>query len=193
MALMLVALMTQLALFGPLAGHLPGVDRWGAAAYVLSSAIVLVVVLVNIRLPGMDLIAVGSLANLAAIVANGGVMPAAPGALEALGWPVTPEGFSNSAVLPSPALLPLTDLFALPAWLPLHNVFSVGDVAIGAGTGWLVARTMRHPGLDEPEDEGASPDEGLELLYRVPADGAPAPGGGTARDERLRRGRSAHP
>ena len=32
-----------------------------------------------------------------------------------------------------PALQPLTDIFAVPAWVPLANVFSVGDVLIAVG------------------------------------------------------------
>ena len=34
---------------------------------------------------------------------------------------------------PTPRLAPLTDIFAMPRWLPFANVFSVGDVLIGVG------------------------------------------------------------
>jgi hypothetical protein len=37
----------------------------------------------------------------------------------------------------------LTDLVALPAWLPLANVFSVGDVLIGIGIALTLAFGMR--------------------------------------------------
>jgi len=111
------------------------------AIYVASTAAVLVAVARNLRVPGMALVAVGALANLAAILANGGAMPADPGALALAG--LTAGGHTNSVVLPSPALQPLTDIFAAPAWLPLANVFSVGDVLIAVGIAWAIAATMR--------------------------------------------------
>ena len=52
-------------------------------------------------------------------------------------------GASNSIVVADPALGPLTDLFALPAAMPLANVFSVGDVLIGAGIAVTIALAMR--------------------------------------------------
>ena len=68
------------------------------------------------------------MSNLAAIVANGGYMPADPGAIAALGQ-ATRTRYSNSVVVDHPALRPLTDIFALPPWVPFANVFSIGDVA----------------------------------------------------------------
>jgi multisubunit Na+/H+ antiporter MnhE subunit len=53
-------------------------------------------------------------------------------------------GNTNSVVVDRPALEPLTDVFALPAWLPLANVFSVGDVLIGLGIAIAIAAAMRH-------------------------------------------------
>ena len=56
----------------------------------------------------------------------------------------SPPGYTNSDRRRStPALLPLTDLFALPAWLPFANVFSVGDVLIGVGVAATIALAMR--------------------------------------------------
>ena len=54
------------------------------------------------------LIAVGAGCNLAAIVANGGWMPADPDALAAIGG--IAQGYTNSIELAAPALRPLTDL-----------------------------------------------------------------------------------
>ena len=53
----------------------------GPAIYVLSTLAVLVAVARNWRLTGMALVAAGALSNLAAIIANGGSMPADAGAL----------------------------------------------------------------------------------------------------------------
>jgi hypothetical protein len=137
--LALGALLVQVALFSPAAGALP--EGLARAAYVASTAAVLVAVLANARLVGVPLVALGAAANLAAIVANGGAMPADPGALAAAG--ITIDGPSNSAVLAEPALRPLTDIFALPAAVPLANVFSLGDVLIGAGVAIVIAAGMR--------------------------------------------------
>jgi hypothetical protein len=111
------------------------------AVYVASTAIVLVAVLRNVSIPGVMVIAIGAACNLAAIVANGGWMPADPDALASVGG--GPTGPSNSIVVAEPALAPLTDLFALPAWLPFANVFSVGDVLIAVGIAATIALAMR--------------------------------------------------
>ena len=102
-----------------------------------------VAVLRNVRIPGVAFIAIGAGCNLAAIVANGGWMPADPAALAAIGG--LGQGYTNSIEVADPALRPLTDLFALPAWLPFANVFSVGDVLIGVGIAVTIALAMRGP------------------------------------------------
>jgi hypothetical protein len=137
--LALVALGIQLALFSPLADALS--DDVARLVYVVSTALVGVVVLANLRLTGVPLIAVGAALNLLAIVANGGTMPASPEALAAVGLGV--GGNTNSVVVADPALGPLTDVFAMPDWLPLANVFSIGDVLIGVGLAIAVAAAMR--------------------------------------------------
>ena len=137
--LALLALAIQIVLFSPLANGVP--ESAARATYVVSTALVGVVVLANWRLAGLPLIAVGAALNLAAILANGGAMPASPSALAALGMGI--GGNTNSVVVDHPALEPLTDIFALPAWLPLANVFSVGDVLIGVGVAIAIAAAMR--------------------------------------------------
>jgi hypothetical protein len=111
------------------------------AIYVVSTAAVLLAVVRNLALTGLPIVAAGALANLAAIVANGGAMPADPGALALAG--LDPGGHTNSVVLADPGLRLLTDLFAVPAWVPFANVFSLGDVLIAAGIGLAIAATMR--------------------------------------------------
>jgi hypothetical protein len=114
----------------------------GAPLYVVSTCLVLVALARNLGVPGMPIVAVGAVANFAAIAANGGFMPVAPAALAAL-RKVVPTVYSNSAVLPDPALGPLTDIFALPSWLPFANVFSAGDVLIGLGIAVVIVAGMR--------------------------------------------------
>ena len=116
----------------------------GAPIYVGSTFGVFLGVLRNVATPGIPVVALGAASNLAAIVANGGYMPAAASALAALGKSEATI-YSNSAVVAHPALEPLTDIFALPAWIPFANIFSVGDVLIAAGTAWVIVAAMRRP------------------------------------------------
>ena len=114
----------------------------GPALYVGSTLVVVVAVLRNVAIPGIPLVALGAISNLVAIVANGGYMPASPAALAALGKGA-PTIYSNSAVVSQPALAALTDVFALPSWLPFHNIFSVGDVVLAIGVVIVIWAAMR--------------------------------------------------
>jgi hypothetical protein len=129
----------------------------GAPLYVASTVVVLIAVIRNIRIPGMALVALGAGCNLAAIVANGGYMPASEGAFAALGGELNP-GYTNSAIVADPALEPLTDLFALPAWLPFANVFSIGDVLIALGVVVVIVAGMRRApgGASQASDPSAA-------------------------------------
>ena len=106
-----------------------------------------VAVVLNLRQTGMPIVALGALSNLAAIIANGGAMPADPGALAAAGLD-GPGAHTNSVVVANPALQPLTDIFAIPAGVPLANVFSIGDVLIGVGIVIVIAVAMRRANED---------------------------------------------
>jgi hypothetical protein len=150
--LAVAGLVVQLALFTPTGDQLAGAAS--PAIYVASTAAVLVAVLRNIRLPGIAIVALGSLSNLAAIIANGGAMPADPVALAIAGLDGAGE-HTNSVVLAEPALRLLTDIFAIPAWLPFANVFSVGDVLIGVGIVIVIAAVMRRPPRPAPAGAGA--------------------------------------
>lgn len=138
--LAVIGLVVQLVLFTTPVARVVG-DA-GPPIYVASTAAVLIAVLRNLRIPGMVLVALGAGSNLLAIAANGGIMPASPEAVAILGQEAA-EGFSNSVVMTDPALRPLTDVLALPGWVPLANVFSVGDVLIGVGVAIVIALGMR--------------------------------------------------
>ena len=94
----------------------------------------------NIRVPGLPLVATGGGMNAAAIVANDGVMPAHPAALDLAGYAHDPAVFENSAAVADARLWFLGDVFAVPASWPLANVFSVGDVVLVVGALWLLHR-----------------------------------------------------
>jgi hypothetical protein len=142
--LAIAGLLVQVVLFSPTGDALAG--DLGPAIYLASTAAVLVAVLRNLHLHGMAVVALGSVANLAAIGANGGFMPASAEALATAGLP--PGDHLNSIVVANPALQPLTDIYAIPAGLPMANVFSVGDVLIALGITWTIAAAMRRRGLE---------------------------------------------
>ena len=148
----LAGLAIQILLFsGPISDR---VGALGPVIYVGSTAMVLVVVLRNIRITGMALVAVGAVSNLLAIVANGGYMPTSPEAAAAAGH-VEATTYSNSAIRESSdvVLAPLTDIFAMPEWMPFSNVFSIGDVLIGLGVAVVIVVAMRR---GAPSAGGAS-------------------------------------
>jgi len=95
----------------------------------------------NVRLRGMAVAGVGMLSNLAAIVANGGHMPALPEAIRKAG--LAHQGvYNNSVADASPRLAWLVDRWAAPDWVLWGNVFSVGDVLLAAGVVVLVSAAM---------------------------------------------------
>ena len=93
-------------------------------------------VVLNRRIPGLWIVALGAASNGIAIAANGGTLPASRTALETAGIHLEPGEFLNSGVLEHPHLGFLGDVFAIPAGFPLANVFSVGDVLIVLGVAW---------------------------------------------------------
>jgi Family of unknown function (DUF5317) len=140
---MLAGLLVQVALFSPPVAAVIG-DA-GPPIYVASTGAVILAILANLRITGMPIVAVGAISNITAIVANGGYMPADPGAMAALGRS-EPTDYSNSALLADPVFRPLTDIFAMPGWLPFANVFSIGDVIIALGVVTVIVVAMRRPG-----------------------------------------------
>jgi hypothetical protein len=152
--LMLAGLLVQVVLFSePVAAR---VGSLGPPLYVASTGVVLVAVVANLHIRGMLIIALGAASNLAAIIANGGYMPTAPAAADVLDR-TEPTIYSNSAIVADPALGPLTDIFALPTWLPFTNVFSIGDLLIGVGVAVTVVVAMRAAGRPAVEPGDRTP------------------------------------
>lgn len=148
--LWLVALAFGLRLLvgrGAAGGEVLGVPAsWGLAA---SYVCLLVAVLLNRRLPGMALLAAGTVLNLAVIFANGGRMPVSGEALAALGAGGAiarlAEGADpvHSLITPDTRLPFLADVLYLPPLVPLKEMFSAGDVLIGLAIAHLVQAGMR--------------------------------------------------
>jgi hypothetical protein len=114
-----------------------------AAAHLASYAAAGLCLVLNRRLPGAWLIGAGGGLNGLVIALNGGSLPASASAMRMAGRVETNEHFSNSGVHAHPRLAMLGDVFATPAWLPGHTVFSLGDILIWAGIAWLLWRTCR--------------------------------------------------
>lgn len=141
--LIALGMVVQLLLFSsPLGNVLGDAAPW---VYVASNILVLAAVAANVATPGLWLVVLGGLSNFAAIVANGGYMPVDPDTLAAMGR-LPKVDYSNSSARDVVALAPLTDIFALPAWVPFTNVFSVGDVLIGIGAAIAVLAAMHGRG-----------------------------------------------
>ena len=126
-----VAMVLQIAVINVFEQVLPhGVAR---GAHVVSYALAAAFLFVNRRISGFRIVALGAVLNVAPIVANGGVMPASPAAIERAGRAASTDKFVNSAATPDAHLALLGDVFAVPAGYPLANVFSVGDVVLVVG------------------------------------------------------------
>ena len=148
--LALLGLLIQVVLFADTLGT-PFGDA-SPAIYVASNLLVFAAVLRNVQIPGMAIAAIGAGCNLLAIIANGGYMPADPEALASVG--LGGPGYTNSIVLTDPVLPFLTDVFAMPHWIPAANIFSIGDVLLGIGVAATIALAMRRPAAAAPDAPG---------------------------------------
>ena len=150
-SVILAGLVVQVVLFSaPVAER---VHEIGPLIYMASTAAVLGAVLRNWRITGFPIVAVGAASNAAAIIANGGFMPAGREAMAVLGT-TFPSSYSNSSLVAHPALAGLTDIFAIPHPVPFANVFSIGDVIIAIGIAIVLIAAMRERD-PEPADSAA--------------------------------------
>jgi hypothetical protein len=144
-AAVFAALALQIAITTLMPGGDPTLhDALHLASYALAGAFLIA----NRSIPGLWLIALGGGMNLAAISANGGVMPASPTASAIAGIPASDQ-FANSAVLTDPRLAWLGDIIPVPGPWPLGNVLSPGDVVLYVGALVLLHRACR-PGRSRP-------------------------------------------
>jgi hypothetical protein len=113
-------------------------------ALVGSYGAILTCLLINRRLPGLTLAAVGTVLNLTAMVANGGFMPTTQATLAAAGLERTHMELGQRVLASKDILLPpggglfgwLGDAFVV-LW-PIPQAISIGDVLVAVGIGALV-------------------------------------------------------
>ncbi len=96
------------------------------------------------------LLSAGAAANLVALLANGGRMPASATALQKAGLVeasahlLQNETYANLMLMSEETRWNvLGDWLFLPAWIPLSTAFSIGDVLIMLALGWLIVKGMR--------------------------------------------------
>jgi hypothetical protein len=126
-------------------GWLPGM------LLIISYSVLLAVVVANIRTPGLALLALGLVANLAVISANGGYMPVTSEAIALAGFEhlvsSTEAGNeifgSKDIVLPysDTRLWPLSDILII-RW-PVPAVASLGDLVLAVGAFWFIQAGLR--------------------------------------------------
>ena len=113
------------------------------AIWIVSFALLIAMLVMNRALPGVAIVAAGLTCNIVAVVANNGLMPVRPSALLEAGTEY--HVHNNSIQVVDPNLGFLIDRWAAPQWLPMGNVFSVGDVLIAIGTIVAVVAAMQAP------------------------------------------------
>jgi len=130
----------------------PGTWSWQEWLFLTSHLLLLAMIWANRNLPGVKLIGLGLLLNLAVMIANGGWMPVTPEAVVRAGFaglaPSLEPGMrlysSKNIVLPAEQtrLQFLSDIFVLARPFPVSSVFSPGDVVLAAGVWALIQSAM---------------------------------------------------
>ncbi len=116
------------------------VPWWVLPLHLGANALLLGVVLLNRRVPGMALLALGLALNLVVIAANGGLMPVSP-ELWAARHAAEPVAIGQHPPQTKDILLPrdqarlwwLGDVLALPEGSPVRLIASAGDLVIALG------------------------------------------------------------
>jgi hypothetical protein len=119
----------------------------------LSYALLIVVIWQNRELPGLVILGVGLIANVAVMLLNGGYMPITMEALSQAGLAHNAQNtvngvrvlFSKDIVLTHESTIAwwLSDVFVLPPPFPIPSIFSIGDVLVALGGFRFVQKCMR--------------------------------------------------
>ncbi|HEU5491303.1 MAG TPA: DUF5317 domain-containing protein [Gaiellaceae bacterium] len=115
-------------------------EKLASVLWVVSYGLLVVGAVLNREIAGVPVVALGMSLNLVVILANRGTMPVTHEAMRDAGR-IDPV-HANSTAMTEPNLPWLVDRWAAPDWIPLANVFSVGDVVIAVGAFVLVLSAM---------------------------------------------------
>jgi hypothetical protein len=144
--LALFALGVQVPLYSPPFDSWPVVVAAGPALGVVTTALILVLLVRNatgLTRAACLLAALGVALNLTVIIANGGWMPR----FQPVAARLTADGYarvSNTAPVATETRLAwLGDSIEQPAWLPLANVVSPGDLLLSFGAAWWAFAATR--------------------------------------------------
>jgi hypothetical protein len=148
----LLALGIQLLIF-PLFSAKPLLPRGTAILHGVSYGLVFLWLVLNWRVRPLLVIGGGAIANIVAVSANGGYMPASADALRQTGHATVADILAHGEVYGNLVGVSgtthmnfLGDWVPLPRWLPFTTAMSAGDVLIVVGLVWLLAGGMRARG-----------------------------------------------
>jgi len=144
--LALIALGVQVPLYSPPFDSWPVVVAFGSALGVITTALILALLVRNAtgsaRLACL-LAALGVALNLTVMVANGGRMPRFQPVAPRLSADGQVRVSNTAPVVADTRLAWLGDSIDQPAWLPLANVVSPGDLLLSLGAAWWVFAATR--------------------------------------------------
>jgi hypothetical protein len=127
--------------------YIPGMEfvvKLGPFVHVIAYLMVLIVIYINRRLPGMALIGLGAILNFTAIAVNSGKMPVSPQAAKSAGMErllARKNQARHSLINSNTRLKFLCDVIPLK-WPPFPDpqVISLGDIGLAFGLFILVQR-----------------------------------------------------
>lgn len=132
--LLFVPLVLQIIAFSPIGDELVFQAPLAQYLYAASLGAAVPALALNRHLPGVGWIALGLCLNFIVITLNGGFMPMSAQARAFAGLSPLTGRANNVVPMTDSTVLPwLADILPLPAFVPLANVFSVGDVLILIG------------------------------------------------------------
>jgi hypothetical protein len=138
--LALLAFLIQIVIFSdfPFMKHTPSLVV--IVFHLISYSLLLGFIFLNRFLTGIIITGLGIFLNALVIFINGGYMPTSSQNIQRTSMNYMAEAVSqgsavhNSMEATKGTLLPwLGDIFYLPSWIPLSNVFSIGDILIAIG------------------------------------------------------------
>jgi hypothetical protein len=132
-------------------------DAWASLLLCGSQALLLLFALVNLRHAGLVWMACGLLMNFLVITLNGGWMPISPDTVRAIyphappdSWQVGQRLGSGKDIVLYPEdthLGLLADRFLMPTFSGYPIAFSLGDLFLAGGAGWLLWSMGGHQGV----------------------------------------------